>query len=202
MIGAAGRRWQGVTIVGACLSTAVTIGCGGVLLSSTDPPELEMIGDGVLRYRGGDAWVVVEYQYTATGIGERWLILDVGVTATENHDVTIERDHVFVRTPAGRRVPLATQSEFSLAYNHLRSRLRRANVLQNAMYSFPATRRPCQFEFFAVPGAGITYDSIWINDQRVCYERLFFDVPGGVVPGRWVLGFDLEESDIRIPFQL
>ncbi len=194
----AGRALTVVAWVVALVASA----CGGVALSSTDPPELELMGDGVIRYRGPETWVVVEYQYAATAIGDRWLILDVGVTAVEDRAVSIERDKVFVRTPAGRRVPLATQSEYGLAFTELRSRLRRANVLQNATYSFPATRRPCRFEFFNEPGQGITFDSIWINDRRVCYERLLFDVPGGVVPGRWVLGIDLEEGDVRIPFQL
>ena len=151
---------------------------------------------------GTDLGVLVEYQYAATAIGARWLILDVGATATDQRSVTIERQRVFVRTPAGRRVPLASQAEFSQAYSDLRIGLRRANVLQNATYSFPATRRPCRFDFYSVPGAGVTFDSVWINDKRVCYERLLFDVPGGVVPGRWMLGIDLEESDLRIPFQL
>jgi hypothetical protein len=197
---ASGRRLPASVAV-AVLSTLL-VGCTGVAISPTDPPELEMVGDGVLRYRGVELWIVVEYQYAATSVGSRWLLLDVGATAAENQTATIERDKVFVRTPAGRRVPLATQSEFGLAFNDLRGRLRRANVLQNATYSFPATRRPCRFEFFTVPGAGVTYDSVWLNDKRVCYERLLFDVPGGVAPGRWVLGIDLEESDIRIPFQL
>lgn len=176
--------------------------CGSVALVSTDPPELELVGDGVLRYRGPETWVVIEYQYAATAIGDSWLILDIGMTAVEDRAVSIDRNKIFVRTPAGRRVLLATQAEFSAAYAELRSRLRRANVLRNATYSFPATRRPCLFEFFNEPGGGITFDSVWINDRRVCYERLLFDVPGGVVPGRWVLGIDLEESDVRIPFQL
>jgi hypothetical protein len=185
-----------------CMAVLVSVGCESVALSSTDPPELELIGDGVIRYRGVDVWVVVEYQYAATAIGERWLMLDVGVTAVEGRDVSVDRDSVFVRTPAGRRVPLATQSEFSAAYSGLRSQLRRATVLQNASYSFPATRGPCRFEFFNEPGGGITFDSVWINQRRVCYERFLFGVPGGVVPGRWVLGIDLEASDVRIPFQM
>ena len=189
-------------IVVACVVASFGSACGGVALSSTDPPELELIGDGVIRYRGPATWVVVEYQYAATAVGDTWLILDIGVTAVEDQAVSIDRNKVFVRTPEGRRVPLATQAEYGLAFAELRSRLRRANVLQNATYSFPATRRPCRFEFFNEPGQGITFDSVWVNDRRVCYERLLFDVPGGVVPGRWVLGIDLEESDIRIPFQL
>jgi len=186
----------------ACGVVLVGSACGGVALSSTDPPELELMGDGVIRYRGPDTWVVVEYQYAATAIGDPWLILDVGVTAVEDRAVSIERDKVFVRTPAGRRVPLATQSEYGAAFTSLRSRLRRANALRNATYSFPATRRPCLFEFFNEPGQGVTFDSVWINDRRVCYERFLFNIPGGVQPGRWVLGIDVEESDIRVPFQL
>jgi hypothetical protein len=31
---------------------------------------------------------------------------------------------------------------------------------------------------------------------------MFFDVPGGIQPGRWVFEVDLPESEIRIPFDL
>ena len=124
------------------------------------------------------------------------------MSGAEGHSVEVEREKVFVRTPAGRRVRLATQQEFGRAYSELRGELVRANVVADPSYYFPHTRRPCDMQFFAAPGTGIAYDNVAINDRRVCYERFFFQVPGGIQPGRWVLGIDFEESEVRVPFDL
>lgn len=184
------------------VASLLVASCGGVAVTTTDPPVLETLGDGILRYQGQDVWMVVEYEFAAATIGSRWLFLDVAATAADGRSATIRREDVFVRTPAGRRVPLATQGELTQAYTELRGALRRANVVRNAPVYFPTNRRPCGFQFFAVPGTNVTYDSVTVNDRRVCYERFLFEVPGGVQPGRWMLGIDLEESDVRIPFQL
>jgi hypothetical protein len=48
----------------------------------------------------------------------------------------------------------------------------------------------------------VVFDQVSVNYQRVCQGRLFFKVPGGVQPGRYVLGVDLEETAVRIPFTL
>jgi hypothetical protein len=167
-----------------------------------DVPVVEDLGNGVIRYGGSELWVVVQYQYAAMSMGDEWLMLDVAMTAAEGRSVTVRRDGIFVRTPQGVRVPIASQSEFGKAYGQLRSRLVRANIVSNPQVYFPASRRLCSFQFFAVPGSGVTFDEVSLNDTRACVERLFFRVPGGIQPGRWVLGVDLEESDVRVPFDL
>jgi hypothetical protein len=52
------------------------------------------------------------------------------------------------------------------------------------------------------PGEGVVFNEVTLNDRRACYGRLFFNVSGGIQPGRWVFGVDLPESEIRIPFEL
>ena len=136
-------------------------------------------------------------------MGQEWLILDVAVTATDRHVATIRRENVFVRTPAGRRVRLATQAEFVRAYSGLRSRVRQAGIVASPLLAyFPRVREGCWFQFFAEPGTSVTFDTVSLNDRRACVERLYFHVDGGVPGGRWMLGIDLEESDVRLPFTL
>jgi hypothetical protein len=48
----------------------------------------------------------------------------------------------------------------------------------------------------------VSFDEVTVNDRRGCFGRLYFSVPGGIQPGRWVLGIDQPESEIRIPFEL
>ena len=54
-----------------------------------------------------------------------------------------------------------------------------------------------------IEGPGhVPFDQVEVNDLRVCADRLFFKIPGGIQPGRYVFGIALEESDIRLPFTL
>jgi hypothetical protein len=201
----AGRRRPGFEAVVPVLAVLAATGLAGCATSTLAPqatPVVERIGDGVERYGGSDLWVVVEYQFADMSLGEEWLMLDVAATAAEGRTATIERDRVFVRTPGGARVPLASQRQFSQAYRDLRSRLVRADIVSNPVLYFPPTRALCGFHFFAAPGTGITFDDVVLNDRRACTERFFFNIPGGVQAGRWVLGMDLVESDVRIPFEL
>ena len=98
--------------------------------------------------------------------------------------------------------PASVASGVPSVYSQLQSSLRRADVAASPMWAyFPRARRQCDFQFFAGPG-GTTYNHVEVNDRRACGERLVFQIPGGVQPGRWVVGIDLEESELRIPFDL
>jgi hypothetical protein len=170
---------------------------------ATEPPVVEQLTEHTVRVAGRDAWAVVDARFAAANVGREWLILDVAVTATDRHTATVRRDRVFVRTPTGRRVRLASQAEFVQAFSSLRSRVRQANIVASPLLAyFPRAREGCWFQFFAEPGTTVTFDSVSLNDRRACVERLYFKVDGGVPSGRWMLGIDLEESDLRIPFQL
>lgn len=182
---------------------ATLSGCGSVALEATDPPVAEEVGPSTVKVASSEVWAVLDYRFASQNLGSEWLIVELGVTAADRRSADIKRDAVFVRTPEGRRLPLASQGEFSRAYAELRPELNRADVNRRPIYTnFPHNRRLCRFQFFAEPGGDVVFGSVYVNDQRACYERLFFRVPGGVQPGRWMLGIDFEESDIRIPFRL
>ncbi len=192
-----GVMWGGLVLL------AGLGGCAAGALVATDPPVLEQVGAHTVRLAGRDVWVVVDTRYAAANLGADWLILDLAVTATDRHAATVRRDAIFVRTPAGRRVPLATQAELAHAYSVLRVRTRQASIVASPLLAyFPRARQGCWFQFFVEPGTSVSFDTVSLNDQRACVERLYFRVEGGVTGGRWMLGVDLEESDVRVPFQL
>jgi len=114
----------------------------------------------------------------------------------------VTRENVFLRTPNGNRLPLLTQTEFNEAYGSLRPTIAKADIDRDPLDYFPPDRQPCDMQFFMTPGAGVSFDEVVMNNRRACYGRLFFSVPGGIQPGRWVFGIDLAESEIRIPFDL
>jgi hypothetical protein len=55
---------------------------------------------------------------------------------------------------------------------------------------------------YVAPGEGVAFDEVTVNDRRGCQGKVMFNIPGGIQPGRWTLGIDFEESQIRIPFTL
>ena len=192
--------WRTVAAV-ACILVAT--GCATSSLTSPDTAVVEQLGQAVVRAGSGDLWAVVDYRYAAQSLGSEWLIVEVAVTAADGRRFRLGRSDIFLRTPSGARIPLPSQAEFSLAYNDLRGAFRHAGVAASPLQAYmPTNRRPCEFQFFAIPGSGITFDEVEINDRRACQARLPFLVPGGVQAGRWVLGIDLAESELRIPFDL
>ena len=187
----------------ACAAALVLVlGCETVSLAPVDPPVLEDLGPAMVRAGNSEIWAVLDFRFAAGNIGSDWLIVDLAVTAADRRSARVHRDGIFIRTPKGTRIALPSQEEYLSVHGQLQSALRRADVASSPMWAyFPASRRQCDFQFFAGPG-GTTYNHVEVNDRRACGERLVFRIPGGVQPGRWVVGIDLEESELRIPFDL
>ena len=200
-MGSVTRRPFRAAIAVVCL-TLVTA-CETTSLAPADPPVVEQVGQSTVRAGNGQIWAVVDYGSARQSEGGEWMILDAAVTAADGRTARLTRDGVFLRTPAGIRLPLLTQAEFSQAYTELRAPLRRSDVASNPLWAyFPSNRRHCRFEFYKPPGGGVAYDEVEVNHRRACSEQLVFSVPGGVQPGRWVVGIDTEEGGLRIPFDL
>jgi hypothetical protein len=175
-------------------------GCSSA--TPTDTPGVDRLGEYILRQEGPELWTVVGYKFASSTLGDEWLILEVGLTSPNGQTAKVSREDIFVRNPAGNKIPLATQTEFTEAYGSLRSTLARANVDRDPLDYFPPSRIECSIQFFVAPGEGVSFDEVTLNDRRGCFGRIFFKVPGGIQAGRWVLGVDLPESEIRIPFEL
>jgi hypothetical protein len=176
----------------------------GIACSSATPtgtPGVDRMGETVLRYQGPEIEAVIGYRYASLNLGEEWLIVDLAVTAAGGDSVKIDRSRIFVRPPTGDAVYLPSQEEFAAAYGSLQSKIVRASVAADPLDYFKP-RRECALRFLAEPGAGLVYPETWVDDRRVCSGRLFFEIPGGVQSGTYVLGIDLEESKVRIPFKL
>jgi len=185
----------------AMIGVAVTlVSCSST--TPTDTPGVERLGKSVLRQYGPELWTVLGYRFATSQIGEEWMILEVALSSPGGQVAKVTRENVFLRTPNGNRLPLLTQTEFNEAYGSLRPTIAKADIDRDPLDYFPPDRQPCDMQFFMTPGAGVSFDEVVMNNRRACYGRLFFSVPGGIQPGRWVFGIDLAESEIRIPFDL
>jgi hypothetical protein len=167
----------------------------------TETPGVSRLGKAVLEYKGPEIEAVIGYRFAAASIGDPWLIIDLAVTGATGDSVQIDRDRVWLRTEEGDIVPLPSQDEFATEYSHLTSTIRRADIAADPL-DYWSGRAACALQFLVAPGSAIALPSIWVNDRRVCSGRLFFAPPHGVQPGHYTLGIDLEESKVRIPFEL
>lgn len=196
------RRVSGrvLTVTVAVATLGLLAACSSAVPTGT--PGVERVGQYLLRGTGDDVAVVVGYKYAVKNLGEPWLLLDLAVSGEHRYATEIKREDVFVLTPSGQRINAPTQKEFAQAYSELQSSIRRADIASEPLDYFGGDKRRCQIEFYAVPGTATTTDSLFVNDRQVCTGRLYFPIPGGVQAGGWVLGIDLKESKVRIPFVL
>lgn len=176
------------------------VGCSSAV--PTETPGVERLGQSVLRYTGPEIEMVIGYRYAAASLGMEWLILDWAVTTgVSGTPAEIKRDRVFVVTPGGEKVPLATQEEFGREYRALEPVLVRERIAADPL-DYWVGRQEADAQFFVAPGQGVTFDSVAVSNRRVASSRLFFFLPAGVQAGTYVLGIDLEETKVRIPFRL
>jgi hypothetical protein len=185
----------------ALVGVAVTLASCSTA-TPTDTPGVDRMGRSILRQNGPELMTVLGYRFANSQMGDEWMILEVALSSPGGQTAKVTRENVFLSTPDGDRLPLPTQKEFNEAYGSLRSTIAKADIDRDPLTYFPPDREPCAMRFFVTPGAGVSFDEVVMNDRRACYGRLFFKVPGGIQPGRWVFGIDLPESEIRIPFEL
>lgn len=192
---------KAITLMAAMLALTVSLtGCSSA--TPTDTPGVERLGEHILKQFGPELWTVLGYKFASTQLGDEWMILEVGLSSPAGQNAKVEREEIFLLAPSGNRVPLPTQEEFNKAWGELRPVIAKANVNRDPLEYFPPSRIECAMQFFVAPGQGVSFDEVTVNDRRGCFGRLYFNVPGGIQSGRWVFGIDLEESEIRIPFEL
>jgi hypothetical protein len=160
------------------------------------------MGKYVLRYTGPEIEAAMGYRYAAKNPGEEWLMIDLALTGAQGEVTKVERASIWVRNPKGEKIPMARQEDFGQAYGELRPKLRQAGIMYDPLDYFPPNRTDCRVGFFATPGEGVVFEELTVDIHRVCQGRIFFRVPGGVISGRWVLGIDLQETKVRIPFKI
>jgi len=189
-----------VTLIVVVGVAATMVGCSTG--TPTDTPGVERLGQYILKQFGPELWAVLGYRFANSQMAEEWMILEVGFSSPNGQTATVKRENIFLRSPGGDTIQLPSQREFNEAYGELRPVIAKANVDRDPLDYFPPSRIECSVQFYVTPGAGVSFDEVTLSDRRGCYGRLYVNVPGGIQSGRWTLGVDLEESEIRIPFEL
>jgi hypothetical protein len=169
----------------------------------TGDPGVSAVGEHFYLYEGSELEIALGAGYAAGHVGEEFLLLGASFAgANSGRMTTVDSAGISVQTPDGRMIPLMSQAEFLEAYGRLNAAARRAEVYSPTALESRPTRRPCGDWFFRVPTDGLARDVLTFSSIEVCEGILFFHVPEGVEPGRWVLEIKLEDSVVEIPFVL
>ena len=183
------------TLIAGCSSSSSTKG-------NATEPTVDKPGKTISRYSDSLVEVIVDYKFANRSVGDDWIILNVAVTSWQSKAVEVRRDHVLVRTPDGRKIPLPPYPDFIAAYPELQSAARRAALASDPIDFTQAGRRTCDLRFQPLPGTNTALESVYVNMRKICQSLLYFPVQGGVQPGKWEFIIEFEEFDARVPFEI
>jgi len=170
---------------------------------STGDPGVSAVGEHFLLYEGPEIEIALGVGYAAGHVGEEYLLLGASFAGASSPKMTrVGRAGISVQTPDRQTIPLLSQAGFLEAYGKLNAAARRAEVYSPIALGSRPSRRPCGDWFFRAPSDGLTRDALSFSSVEVCNGILYFHVPGGVQPGRWVFEAKLEDGTVEIPFVL
>lgn len=166
------------------------------------PEVFTLQGEFVRLAYNAEGFVTLGYRAANQEVGKEWMLLDVGITLLNGaKDYTLKREAMTVTTPDGSKVPLATQREFMEA-GYLKALNRRAQVSQDSVNYFPPmANQPCALRLFA-PAGKIAFDQVELSEQRACFGKLYFHIPGGIKTGQHWLNVQFANSEVQVPFRV
>lgn len=172
----------------------------------TVPEIFTLEGQFVRVAYNNEGFVTLGYRLANDSQGQDWMFLQAGVTLRKpTKDWEMPRTSFSLKTPDGKVIPLATQTEYQAALS-LRALNEKAKVVNDPMNYFPMdANRGCVMSFFADMGGGtknLSYDVVGLSYNRACVGRLFFKIPGGIQPGQHWLLVKFPTTEVQVPFRI
>ncbi len=172
----------------------------------TVPEVFTLMGQYVRVAYNNQGFVTLGYRVAQQSVGEEWFLLEVGLTVRTGKSFTLKKEHLTLKTPDGRTLPLATQQEYAKA-GYLTGLQMRAKVVRDSINYFPAdVTRGCAVKFFANVGQGgpqLAFDEVELSKERACVGRLYFHVPGGIKVGQHWLHVNFGPGgEVQVPFRI
>jgi hypothetical protein len=199
-------------IGGAALATfALAVGAtafGQTPVTTPEPtvPEIFTLEGQYVRVAyNNEGFATMGYRFAQSQVGQEWILLQVGVTLRKPAKTyTIKREHFWVTTPDGKKVPLATQQEYRGGMGAITSLNLRAKVNPDSINYFPVdASRACPLSFFADDRSrNLAFDQTDLSWSRACLGRLYFKIPGGLQTGQHWLHIQFATSSLQVPFRI
>jgi hypothetical protein len=171
----------------------------------TVPEVFTLEGEFVRVAYNNEGYATLGYRMAQEKVGEEWMLLQFGVTLRKPApDYRLKREHLWITTPDGKKIPLATQQEYMAVAGPLAGLNRRARMVADSIGYFPTdATQACALRFFSdTSSPGPAFDEIDLGWQRACVGRLYFKVPGGIQIGQHWLHVQLAGSSLQVPFRI
>lgn len=167
------------------------------------PQIMTLEGRYVRAAYNNEGYVILGYRLANNSVGQKWMLLEVGMTVREGtDDYTLKRDAVTLTTPDGSTVPLPSVEDFRKA--DTRGLELQEKVYRDSINYFPPmASRACRIGFFSqTEDRALPWDQVDLSYQRACVGRLYFEIPSGITYGQHWLNVKFEKSVIRVPFRI
>ena len=83
---------------------------------ATVPELFTALGSYVRVAYNNEGYATLGYRVVQNSIGQEWVLLETGITVLKGtKPYTLKREHLTLKTPDGKVIPLATQAEFNKA---------------------------------------------------------------------------------------
>jgi hypothetical protein len=164
------RMLAAVAVLAATVAAAAT--------AQNEFPFTRTLGRAAVEFRNDDLHVVAAYYYSQRNHDSRWLLIQAAVSASRAS--TIGREEIALRTPAGREIPLASQTRFGEDIGRVRLLLQNAAPSRHNVVSYFTQRdRVDGMRLFRLPFGGVVHDDFVVDAHRVATGDLFFESPTG-----------------------
>jgi len=167
------------------------------------PQVMTLEGTFVRASYNNEGYAIIGYKTANMSVGDEWMLLEMGATLRDGTPLyTLNRSHLSLETPDGKKIPLATVEEYRGA--SLAALENRAKVAHDSINYFPPmASQACRIGFFAeLDNRARAWDDVELSNLRACMGRLFFRVPGGIQYGQHWLDVQFAKSVVRVPFRI
>jgi len=190
--------------IALALGTALVATAMAVPATAADTPtvKLDTPGKYVVRAKGPGIEVVLGYQFADREVGEEWMLLGLAMTGATRKNVTITKDGIHLMAPDGSTIPLPEDQEVIAARSTLRRLASQALRIGFPLDYFRAGRHRCITGYGNQPMIATMFQSVEVNNSRVCYGFFVFKIPGGIAPGAWTLVLQADGVTYNLPFQV
>jgi len=205
----AARRLRGRIATALVVTLAAPFAAGArtdVVPPQPTVPEIYTLEGQFVRVAyNNEGYATLGYRMAQEEQGKEWMLLQVGLTLRKPApDYRLKREHVWISTPDGKTIPLATQPEYQEAAGTLRGLNQRSRMIADSIAYFPTeATQPCVLRFFAdTTSPGPAFDELDLGWQRACVGRLYFRVPGGIQLGQHWLHVRFAGGEVQVPFRI
>lgn len=202
-----------VRLAAALVACLLTPGAG--FRASAEPAErapqkLAIPGKFIRLGFNDEGAVVLGYRVANSSVGQEWMLLETGMTLSRGvKPMTITRESLFLQTPDGSVVPLATREEFVKASGSLRALDQRARLFPDEIDYLPKTAtNHCEMQLFpylwgrrrTLPT--VAFDQFELSPRSKCFGQIYFRLPDKIQYGPYVLNVRLRDTTLRVPFRV